>query len=100
MHVRILEHRRHHLLRVRLQQLELHHELLVAEFMSEIGILRDLRDEIRSKSLGHGVVLLRLLGPFRLVDVDDALFERGVARRHGEALVVRRVGLVVFFHRM
>ena len=82
MHVRILEHRRHHLLRVRLEELELHHELLVAEFMSEIGILRDLRDEVRSERLSHGVVLLRLLGPFRLVDVDDALLQRSVARRH------------------
>ncbi len=43
---------------------------------------------------------MRLLGPFRLVDVDDALFQGGVAGRHGQALVVRGVGLVVLLHRM
>ena len=68
--------------------------------MSEIGILRDLRDEVRSERLSHGVVLLRLLGPFRLVDVDDALLQRSVARRHGQALVVGRVRLIVLLHRM
>ena len=68
--------------------------------MSQVRILRDLRDEIRSKSLSHGVVLLRLLRSLGFVDVDDALFQGGVAGRDRQALVVRRVRLIVFFHRV